>query len=241
MKIIGITGARSGSIGIPEKNIKSFLGKPLIGWTIKEALKSKYLNRVIVSTDSEKIAKIARKFGAETPYLQPAELARSHVGMEPVLKYAVEWLLKNENYKADAVVLLHPTNPLREAKHIDEAIKLFLKKKASSVVAVSELAANHNPYWVFEPAKNNPAVLINAKGQNIKNIPVRRQLLPKYYTRNDILYVLKTKNLYEKKPNLYGPKQELYIMSDFYDADINTPAEWFVMEEKFKKLKSKKI
>lgn len=235
MNIIAVIGARSGSKSIPEKNIKLFCGKPLIAWTIETAKKAKFLDRVIVSTDSEKIAKIARRYGAETPFLRPSEFANDSTGIEPVLKHAVEWLKENENYKTDIVVLLHPTNPLRRANHIDEAIKLLIKKRGHSVIAVSELPANHNPYWVFEPSKKNPQMLVNAKGQDIKDIPVRRQEMPKYYTRNDILYVLRVRNLYEKKPNLYGSKQELYIMSDFYDADINTPEEWILMENKFRR------
>jgi len=241
MNIISITGARNNSKRISGKNIKDFCGKPLIAWTIEEAKKSKLLDRVIVSTDSPQIAEIARRYGAETPFLQPAELSQDSTGIIPVLKYMVEWLRDNENYKTDIVVLLHPTNPLRRAQHIDEAIKLLKKKKADSVSAVSNLPVNHNPYWVFKYSKKNPNVLINAKNQYIKNIPVNSQELPKYYTRNDILYVLKAENLLKKQYDLYGKKQALYIMSDFYDADINTPEEWLLMENKFKRLKKDKI
>lgn len=235
-KIIAIIPARGGSKGIPEKNIKNFCGKPLIAWTIEAAKKAKLLDRVIVSTDSEKIAEIAKKYGAEVPFLRPKALATPTIGIEPTLKHAYEWLLKNEGYKADGLVLLMATNPLRQPFHIDEAIKLLIKKGSHSVIAVSELPANHNPYWVFEPSKKNSRMLVNAKGQDIKDIPVRRQEMPKYYTRNDILYALRVRNLYEKKPNLYGSKQELYIMGDFYDADINTPEEWVLMENKFRRL-----
>ncbi len=240
-KIIALITARGGSKGIPDKNIKNFCGKPLIAWTIIEALKSKSLDRVIVSTDDGKIAKIAKKYGAETPFLQPKELAQSASKLEDVLKYAIEWLNKKENYKVGYIVWLLPTNPLRQARHIDEAIKIALKKNLDAVIAASELPAGHNPYWVFEPSKKQPGTLINAKGQNIKNIPPRRQLLPKYYIKNDIVFVINTKNLYGKNPNLWGEKQELYTMGDFYDADINTPEEWILMENKFKRLKKDKI
>lgn len=240
-KFIALITARGGSKEIPDKNIKNFCGKPLVAWAIEEARKSKLLDRVIVSTDSKKIARIARKYGAETPFIQPKELAQNSSRMEDVLRYAVEWLSKNENYKVDAIVWLLPTNPLRKARHIDEAVRLFLKKGATSVIAASELPAAHNPYWVLEPSKKRPGTLDNAKGQNINDIPPRRQLLPKYYTKNDILFVLKTKNLYGKKPGLHGAKQELYKMSDFYDADINTPEEWVLMEHKFKRLFKGKI
>ncbi|MDP2638725.1 MAG: acylneuraminate cytidylyltransferase family protein [Candidatus Azambacteria bacterium] len=240
-KIITIITARDKSRGIPNKNIKAFCGKPLIAWTIIEALKSKLTDRVIVSTDSKKIAEIAKHYSAETPFIQPKILARPSGKLEYVLKFAIDWLKKNENYNVDYIVWLLPTNPLRLAKHIDEAIKLALKKNTDCVVAASELPISHNPYWVFEQSKSRPGTLINAKGQNIKNIPHQRQLLPKYYTKNDIVFIIRSKNLRSKNPTLWGKKQELYKMSDFYDADINTPEEWTLMENKFKRLKKGKI
>lgn len=240
-KIIALITARGGSKGIPGKNIKNFCGKPLIAWTIEEALKSKMVDRVIVSTDDKKIAKIAKKYGAEVPFMQPKELAQPSSKLEDVLKYAIEWLNKKENYKVSYIVLLLPTNPLRQARHIDEAIKIALKKNPDVVIAASELPAEHNPCWVFEQSKSHPEILINAKGQNIKDIPHQRQLLPKYYTKNDIVFVINAKNLHGKNPTLWGKKQELYKMSDFYDADINTPEEWILMENKFRRLKKDKI
>lgn len=240
-KIIALIPARGGSRGIPDKNIEPFCGKPLIAWTIEEALKSKMVDKVIVSTDSQKIAAVARKYGAEVPFMQPKELARPSSKLDYVLKFAIDWLKENENYNVDYVVLLLPTNPLRTAKHIDEAVKLALKKSTDCVVAASELPAGHNPYWVFEQSKLRPKTLINAKGQNIKDIPHQRQLLSKYYTKNDIVFVINAKNLHGKNPNLWGEKQELYIMSDFYDADINMPEEWVLMENKFRRLKKDKM
>ena len=238
MKIIAIITARGNSLRIRDKNIKNFAGKPLIAWTILEAKKSKLLNRVIVSTDSPAIAKIAKKYGAEVPFLRPAELAIATIGVEPVLKHAFEWLIKNETYKADAIVLLQSTNPLRTSTHIDEAIKIFIKKKADSVVAVSETPANHTPYWTLIIQKNDEVKLFS--GKNIKNIIRISQDFPqKCYGRNDLVYVFKPKNLFEKNSNLYGDKVELYITNPLYEADINTPEEWLMTEIKFKMLKPK--
>lgn len=238
-KIIALITARGGSKSIPDKNIKNFCGKPLIAWTIKEALKSGLIDRVIVSTDSAKIAKIARRYGAETPFSQPKELAQSSSKLEYVLKFAVDWLRENEGYRSDYVAWLLPTNPLRSAYHINEAVKLAIEKNSDCVIAASELTASHNPYWVFEmPSRRN--FLTNAKGQTIHEMPHRRQLLPTYYTKNDIVFVINARNLRAKTPTLWGKTQTLYPMSDFYDADINTPAEWFVMEEKFRALRKKR-
>src|SRR3989344_4905729 len=133
MKIVGIILARGGSKSIPSKNIKEFCGKPLIAWTIESAKKSKLLDRVIVSTDDERIAAVAREYGAETSFLRPKELATDSMGVEPVLKHAFEWLRDNEKYEADALALLPATTPTRQSFHIDEAITIFKERGADSV------------------------------------------------------------------------------------------------------------
>ena len=238
MKIIAIIPARGGSLRIRDKNIKNFAGKPLIAWTILEAKKSELINKIIVATDSPEISMIAKKYGAETPFLLPDSLTQPSSSIEPVIKYAYEWLIKNQNFKADAVVLLMPPNPLRKSVFIDEAIKIFKKKKPDSVVAVSETPANHTPFWTLIKQKSGKVTLFN--GQNIKKIIRISQNFPqKCHGRNDLVYVLKPRNLFEKNSNLYGDKVELYITSPLYEADINTPEEWLMTEMKFKKLKSK--
>lgn len=237
MKVIGIIPARGGSKSIPKKNIKRLVNKPLIAWTIETALKSN-LDRVIVSTDSKEIAKIAKKYGAEVPFLRPKELATDTLGIEPVLQHVVDWLKKKENYIPDAVALLLPTTPLRLPKHINDTIKLFKKTKADSVVSVCEVMANSNPHWMLKRNNNDKVTLFT--GEPLTKIKTRRQELPKCYSRNDVIYLLKPKNLKEKKPNLYGKKVELYEMDQFYDVDINTEEDWFLCQQKFKRLRELK-
>ncbi len=240
MKIVAIIPARGGSKRIPRKNIRTFCGKPMIAWTILGALKSKHLDRVIVSTDDKEIAKVAKKYGAEVPFLRPDELTIPTIGIEPTLKHAYEWLLGNENYKADALAMLMPTAPLRQTRHIDEAIEIFKKTGADSVVAVNETPANHTPYWTLIRNKKGKITLFD--GTSLKDMIVRSQDFPqKCYGRNDLIYVLKPKNLFEKKSNLYGNKVELYIIPDpsNYEADVNTPDEWADAEMKFQKLRRK--
>jgi len=225
---------------VPNKNLKKFCGKPLIAWTILGAKKSKHLDRVIVSTNDPKIAKVAKKYGAEVPFLRPEELATSTIGIEPTLKHTHEWLLKNEDYKADALILLMPTSPLRQTFHIDNAIEIFKNKKADSVLGVNETPANHTPYWTLIRSPRGKVTLWG--GKPLKKIITRRQDFPKKcYARNDLVYVLRPKNLFEKKPNLYGNKVELYETSSLYEADINTPEEWSDAEVKFKRLQKKKV
>lgn len=236
MKIVGIIPARGGSKSVPKKNLKKLGNKPLIAWAIETALKSK-LDRVIVTTDNLEIAKIAKKYGAEVPFLRPENLATDTMGIEPVLKHTVDWLKEKENYNTDAIALLLPTSPLRSKDHLNEAIKIFTNKKADSVISVHEASANHNPHWMLKKNKNNIVLFTN---EPLTKIKTRRQELPKCYIRNDIVYILKPKNLSEKKPNLYGKKVELYVMDEFYDADINTETDWFICQQKFKILRKKK-
>lgn len=238
MKIVGIIPARGGSKSIPSKNIRDFCGKPLIGWSIEGAKKSKLLDRVIVSTDDQKIKEVALLHGAEVPFLRPLELASDTLGIEPVLQHAYEWLRDNEGYEADALVLLMPTSPTRQTFHIDDAVLLFKEKQVDSVVTVNETPANHTPYWTL--VKNRDGRVTLWGGTPLKKILTRRQDFPeKCYARNDLVYVLKPKNLYDpERSNLYGENVELSVTLEpaKYEMDINTPDEWEVSEIKFKKL-----
>lgn len=238
MKIVGIIPARGDSERVPNKNLRILNGKPLIAWTILTAKKSKNLDRIIVSTDSLRIAKIAKQYGAEVPFMRPTEHATSTVGIEPTLRHAYEWLLNNEGYQADGIALIFATNPLRQVSHIDNAIKIFKDKKADSVVAVNETPANHTPYWTLIRSKKGKVTLWD--GAPLKKLLTRRQDFPKKcYARNDLVYVLKPKNLYDKeRSNLYGEKVELYVIPDpeKYEVDINTPGEWEEAERRIKKL-----
>ncbi len=238
MKIVAIIPARGGSKSIPSKNIRDFCGKPLIAWSIETAKNCPVISRVLVSTDNPEIATLAKKHGAEVPFIRPAELSIDTIGIEPVLKHAYEWLKEKEGYEADALVLILPTSPARKSDHLTEAIEIFEKTSADSVVTVNETPANHTPYWTLT---RNPDNKITLWGNvPLKKILTRRQDFPqKCYARNDIAYVLKPKNLYDpEKSNLYGDKVELCVTAEpaKYEMDINTPDEWEVSEIKFKKL-----
>lgn len=236
MKIIGIIPARGGSKKIENKNLKKFCGKPLIAWAILSAKKANSLDRVIVTTDSPMIAKIAKKYGAEVPFLRPDYLATATSSIEPVLKHTYQWLIDNEKYQTDAIVFLPSTNPLRMTSHIEEAIKIFKTKRPDSVISVNQTPANHTPYWTLIHNKTGKITLFG--GGDIKNILTRRQDFPQLcFARNDIIYVLNPKNLFEKKPNLYGKNVMLYETSTLYETDINTPEEWADAEIKFKRLR----
>jgi CMP-N-acetylneuraminic acid synthetase len=146
LKGCAIIPARGGSKDIPKKNIKPLRGKPLITYTIDYAKKSRCINKVVVSTEDEEIAEISRKYGAEVME-RPENLAKGESPTIDVIFHVLK-ILKMKNYNPDIVVLLQPTSPLRSAKDIDNAIKLFLDSDCESVVSV--YAVKHPPYWSFK-------------------------------------------------------------------------------------------
>lgn len=239
MKILAIIPARSGSKSIPHKNLKLLGDKPLIAWSIKSAVKSN-ADRVLVTTDDEEIAAVAKKYGAEVPFLRPAKLAGDKVGMEPVLKHAIEWLKQNESYTPDGVALLQSTCPLRKSHHIDEAIDIFSKKVKDGtdcVISVTEAIANRNPEWMLKYDDTGKVILGN--NEPLTKIKKRRQELRPCYYRNDLIYLFKPEVLWSA-PNLHGNNPSLYIVNDLpFDLDINTPADWEFAEIIFERLKKR--
>lgn len=233
-RVLAIVPARGGSRSIPGKNIKNFLGKPLIFWTIDAAFKSGVLDRVIVSTDDRKIASIAKKFGAEIPFIRPSRLAGDTTPTLPVLQHAVRWLEKNESYQPDAVMLLEPVSPSRQPFHIREALHEFKKSSADSVVSVTEAPAQYNPHWLF---KKNPSGFGELfTGEGARNIIPRRQFLPKVHAKNGAIYIMKPSNLFQNPPSIFGKKVKLYVMGSQYNIDIDEPEDWHRAEENVKRL-----
>ncbi|MEK7078209.1 MAG: acylneuraminate cytidylyltransferase family protein [Patescibacteria group bacterium] len=241
MKILGIITARGGSKGIPGKNIKDLCGQPLIAYTIKAAQESGVFDRLILSTDDQKIADVAKKYNVEVPFIRPAELAQDGTPHLPVLQHAISWLKENENYQPDVVALLQPTAPLRQTWHIQEAMVLFKNKLADSVVSVSEIPGHFSPYWAVVENENGWGELFI--GEPIKNRIPRRQSFPKKnYYHNGAIYVFKPEMLFDpQSPNFYGDKVALYPMAEKYSVNIDGPEDWFLAELAVEKLRSQKL
>ena len=139
LKALGIIGARSGSKGVLNKNIRPLGGRPLMAWIIEAAKGSRYINRLIVSTDSQAYADVAKAYGAEVPFLRPAELAADLSAEYEYVKHALQELKAREGYEPDLVVRLHPTLPFQETEDIDQCIeKLLQDPEADSAVVVAE-------------------------------------------------------------------------------------------------------
>ncbi|MBT6673502.1 MAG: acylneuraminate cytidylyltransferase family protein [Lentimicrobiaceae bacterium] len=236
-KNVAIIPARGGSKGIPDKNIRDFYGKPLIAWAIIRALNSKMVDRVIVSTDSEKIASIACFYGAEVPFIRPANISDDNAAIEPVLIHAYDWLKDNEGYKANALVLLMPTNPLRTSRHIDKCIDIFSHLSVDSVITVNESPSHYTPYWTLIKDKHGKVCYFN--GNDIRSGYTRRQDFPETcFAKNDLVFVIKPLNLYGNKVSIFGENVELYVTDRIYDGDINNMEDWQLTLQTFKYLES---
>lgn len=221
-KILCIIPARSGSKGLKNKNIIKLGNQPLIAWPIKAALKSKYIDMVLVSTDSLKIAKIAKKYGAEVPFLRPEKLARDNSSTIDVIKHTVKFLKKEEKY-FDYILCLESTSPLTSAKDIDNSINILFKNssKANSIVSVSNCSSQH-PEYLFYKKKNN----LLKRYLNKKEY-LRRQDLSNLYFIDGSLYLSKVKSLFlnnsfisKKTISFIMPKQKSFEIDDYTDLLI---------------------
>ncbi|NEO12185.1 MULTISPECIES: acylneuraminate cytidylyltransferase family protein [unclassified Moorena] len=215
-KIIGLITARGGSKSIPRKNTTWLAGKPLIAWTIKAALKSHRLNRVIVSTEDEEIAEISKKWGAEVPFLRPAALAQDDSSHISVLIHAVDWLEQVEGTTIDYLMLLQPTSPLRSAQDIDLGIELALEQNADSVVSVCK--ASTHPYFTRR-------ITSDGKLQDFVQKPdgyLRRQVLPPAYAWNGAIFLVRRDILIEKQ-TLETDRTYAYVMTPERSLEIDTP------------------
>lgn len=181
-RVLGISFARAHSKGLPGKNLRPLLGKPLIVHTIEAALRSRYLDRCLFSTDCPHIAQVAAASGASVPFLRPAHLAQDGTPALATMKHAARWLVQHEGARYDAVVALQPTTPTRTPMQIDEAISLFFEEDADCVLGVVEV--EHSPYWMFRIAEGELQPLMEPEGDITS-----RQSLPPVYRPTGSIYV----------------------------------------------------
>ena len=226
MKILAFIPARSGSKRIPNKNIKLLKGKPLIVYTIEAAKKSKYINRIVVSTDSGEIADIAKQFDAEVPFLRPGGISKADSTEIEFFNHALDWFVKNENYIPDLIVLLYPTSPFRKAESIDKAIEEMLKYPEADSLRSIRLCSEH-PYkmWTIEDGYLRPFI----KGSDFNIHTLSYQLLPTVYIQNASIYITKPSTIKNKKSptgNIIIP----FIMDEIESIDINSPLDFAFTE-----------
>ncbi len=229
-RVLAVTLARGGSKGIPGKNIRSLAGEPLLAYTIAEAKRSKLITRYVVSTDSEDIRSVAREYGAEAPFLRPAELAGDTATSLDALKHAVLWAEAEEKRRYDYVVELMCTNPFKDTADIDGAIEKLIRTGAESVIGLTRLWDHHPArvkrivddrlvdFTVPEPANNR-----------------RQDLTPAAYIRNGSIYAMRRDVLIEQNARFGTVDSRPYIMTEEKSLNCDTPLDFEIAEAMLKK------
>ncbi|KOR32311.1 acylneuraminate cytidylyltransferase [Achromatium sp. WMS3] len=222
--VLAIITARGASKRLPRKNVLELAGKPLIAWTITEAKSSKYIDRLILSSEDEEIIEVAKKWGCEVPFIRPVELAQDETSSMDVIFHALDTI--SEKY--DYVVLLQPTSPLRTTQDIDACIEKCIQKDAPACVSVTE--PNKNPYWMFTLKADETITPLITNNYNLQ----RRQELPKAYALNGAVYV--ADSLWLAKNKSFLTKDTIvYIMPNERSIDIDCKLDFIITTSLFRK------
>ncbi len=223
--VLALIPARGGSKGIPRKNIRDFAGYPLIAWSIAAARQAQTVTRVLVSTDDEEIAAVARAFGAETPFLRPAELARDDTTDLPVFEHALDWLAEHEDYHPEVVVQLRPTSPIRPRGLVDEAVRLLrAHPDADCVRGVVPSAQNPFKMWRVDGPDRPMRPLLSLEGvAEPYNAP--RQSLPPTYWQTGHIDAIRAASI-RQKHSLTGEVVYPLIIDPRYTVDIDNLQDW---------------
>jgi len=209
---------------VPRKNIKLLTGKPLIAYTIETALRSKIFDRVIFSTEDEEIAKIAKKFGAEIPFMRPERLAKGKVSRWDVFQYVTKHLEETENYIPDIVVDLSPTSPLRAVEDIRACLRKLIREKADIVTTVCE--ADRNPYFNMIELRNGKVSIVKKPRKKI----TQGQDAPKVYSVNDSINAIRRDALLKNDSVLSNKNIKFVVMPKERSIDIDDEFDFKVAE-----------
>lgn len=233
MKILCLILARGGSTRIPKKNIKKLGRYPLIYYTIQAARKSKYVNRIIVSTDDKEIARVAKSYGAEVPFYRPKEISKVDSTELQAFEHALDWLKVNEGYVPELIVKLFPTSPFRTTESIDRAIGLMLANPdVDSVRSVRPCSEHPYKMWVIEGDRLRSFVPLDQKPKEAHTLSY--QVLSKVYIQNAAIDVTKPSNIRGKK-SITGRDIIPFVMDEIESIDVNTPLDFLLAETVLKK------
>jgi len=216
--ILAVIAARGGSKGVLRKNIKTAGGKPLIAWVIEAAKKSKYIDRLILSSDDSEIISVAENFGCDAPFIRPPELAQDSSTVSDVI---IHTLHKIPDF--DYIMLLQPTSPLIIAEDIDGCIEFCINSNLKSVVSVAE--PGKNPYWTFTMEKDNKLVPVFEQ----KYFQQQRQELPLVYIPTGAIYIADSK-WFLKNKSFYADSTSGYIIPRKRSLDIDSEFDFKVFE-----------
>jgi CMP-N-acetylneuraminic acid synthetase len=213
---------------VPRKNIRELGGVPLIGHTIESARGTTRIDRIVVSTEDEEIASVARSLGAEVPFMRPESLARDETPMLPVLVHAIESVIA-AGWSPDAICLLQPTFPFRRPEDIDACIDALEARKADCVISVHRVPHQFNPHWVYLERPDGSLRLATGESQPI----ARRQDLPDAFYRSGAVYVSRTRSIMEQG-SLYGDRVVGYETASSGSCNIDTMEDWAEAEALFR-------
>lgn len=220
--MLAVIPARGGSKGVPNKNIKELAGKPLIAYTIEAAIQSGIFEKILVSTDSEHIAEVAEEYGAEVPFLRPAEISGDLVSSDAVVLHALHYLEDHKMY-FEEVCKLQPTSPFRSAEDLQRAYRLFHEGERDYLVSVC--LCEHSPLWSGTLDENN------SMDSFLREEVIRscRQELPAFYRLNGAIYMAKTEK-YSKNGSFFGKNGMAFIMSQKSSVDIDSQLDFAYAE-----------
>lgn len=224
MKVVALICARGGSKGLPGKNIRPLAGKPLIAWAIEQARAVKRIGRIIISTDSEEIATVARQAGAEVPFLRPAELAEDKSPEWLVWRHALDYLKENEGSYPDALIVVPATAPLRAVEDLERCLDEYEKGDADMVITVTD--ANRSPYFNMVKVLPDGAVgLVIPPDGSI----TRRQDAPVVYDMTTVAYVANPEFVMTRNGTFEGRVRHVHIPVE-RALDIDTPLDFKIAE-----------
>lgn len=236
MHVLAVIPARGGSRGIPRKNIVPLASLPLFAYSVEHAKASRYITRTVVSTDDDEIARLAVSYGAEVPFMRPEELGGDTVLDLPVFQHALKWLEDHEKYKADIIVHLRPTAPLRKARQLDEAIEMLVKHPEADSVRSVSIPSQH-PYRMFTIGGDGylkPLLQTKYKEPFL----LRRQDCPPVYWYNCVTDVTRPETIWEKG-SMTGDRILPYVMDSRFVVDIDGPEDLLLAEARIRQFKER--
>lgn len=221
--VLSIITARGGSKRLPRKNIKLLNGKPMIAYAIEAANKSKYIDRLIVTTDDSKIANISKKFGAEIPFMRPPELSNDTASSLVVLQHAVKWMEVKENYKPDIIVLIQPTSPFVLADDVDKTIEKIINNDSDSCFSVCEI--KERPEWMFYLDGDRARPYVKKVSET-----ARSQDFSPLFITNGAVYAMKTDLLMKRNMIRNRKNSSVHTMPVNRSIDIDTLTDFRLAE-----------
>jgi len=213
--VVALIPARSGSKGVPNKNINPLCGVPLIAYTIAVAKKSELIDRIIVSTDSEKYATIARKYGAEVPFLRPSAISGDKATDIQFIEHVINWFENNESFVPEYFVHLRPTTPIRDSEVVDCALRSFIGSQYTALRSCHKMSESSKKTFEID---NNKLKSLCGAGFNIESANLSRQSYPQTFDANGYVDIVKLETVKNDK-TIHGDKVQAFITDKAYEID----------------------